>query len=192
MSHQYADIMFTDSVKAAQAAYGSREHNDKLQKHFGPNGQLGVAEKRFIDERDSFYLATVNEEGWPYLQHRGGPVGFLKLIGDNELAFADFRGNSQLISAGNLVDNDRCSLFFMDYPHRRRLKMLGRIRAEHAEDVDANILEKVALPGYQAEIERVFFIRVEAFDWNCPQHITPRYSENEIENILGERQAVTV
>lgn len=187
MSHQYADIMFTDSVKAEQAAYGSLEHNEKLQKHFGPNGQLGVAEKRFIDERDSFYLATVNEEGWPYLQHRGGPVGFLKLIGDNELAFADFRGNSQLISAGNIVDNDKCSLFFMDYPNQRRLKMLGRIRAENAEDSDANILEKVALPDYQAKIERVFFIHVEAFDWNCPQHITPRYSEDEIEKILSVR-----
>ena len=90
-----------------------------------------------------------------------------------------------MISAGNIADNDRCSLFFMDYAHRRRLKMLGRIRTEHAEDVDANILEKVALPGYQAEIERVFFIRVEAFDWNCPQHITPRYSEDEIATRFG-------
>ena len=128
MTHRFADITFTDSVKAAQLRYGSRSNNDRLQNHAGPNDRLGPKETQFIGLRDTFYLATVNETGWPYVQHRGGPAGFLKVLEPNLLAYADFRGNTQLISVGNVSNNDRCSLILMDYPKRRRLKVLGHMR----------------------------------------------------------------
>jgi len=184
MTHKFADITFTDSVKAAQEHYGSRENNNRLQTVAGPNDQLGPREAGFVAMRDTFYLATVNETGWPYVQHRGGPQGFLKVLGTRQLAYADFRGNTQLISVGNLSNNDRCSLILMDYPHRRRLKILGHMRVENANNVSPADLAKVELPDYKARIERVVFIDVVAFDWNCPQHITRRYTEEEFANSL--------
>lgn len=183
MSHQFAETMFTDSVKAEQAAYGSREHNAKLTENFGPNDKLSLKEELFIAERDSFYLATVNDQGWPYVQHRGGPLGFLKSLGTNLLAYADFRGNAQLVSSGNLKHNDRASIILMDYPNKRRLKILGNIRTENIDDVPPEVTSLVNLPDYGANIERVFFIDVHAFDWNCPQHITPRYTAQELERL---------
>jgi predicted pyridoxine 5'-phosphate oxidase superfamily flavin-nucleotide-binding protein len=181
MTHRFADIAFTDDVKAAQEQYGSRVHNQRLQENFGPNDQLTEREADFIMRRDSFYLASVSETGWPYVQHRGGPPGFLKVLGPNQLAFADFRGNTQLVSVGNVSSNDRVSLILMDYPKRRRLKILGHMRVEDASSIDASDLQKVALPDYKARVERVVVIDVEAFDWNCPQHITRRYTEAEFE-----------
>jgi len=179
MTHRFADLMFTDSVKVVQEQYGSRSHNQRLQENFGPNDQLTSRETDFIVQRDTFYVATVNETGWPYVQHRGGPPGFLKVLGPKQLAYADFRGNTQLISVGNVSENDRCSLILMDYPNRRRLKILGRMRVEDVRSVETTDLAKVELPEYKARVERVVFIDVVAFDWNCPQHITRRYTESE-------------
>lgn len=181
MTHRFADITFTDSVKAVQQDYGSRANNDYLQTAVGPNDQLSAREAGFIALRDTFYLATVNENDWPYVQHRGGPTGFLKVLGPKKLAFADFRGNTQLISTGNVTVNDRCSLILMDYPHRRRLKILGHMRVENADQVSVGELEMVTTTDYKARIERVVFIDVAAYDWNCPKYITKRYTEQEIE-----------
>ena len=193
MTHRFADITFTDSVKAMQLDYGSRSNNERLQNHAGPNDQLGEKEAAFIALRDTFYLATVNEDGWPYVQHRGGPVGFLKILGPNQLAYADFRGNTQLISVGNASRNDRCSLILMDYPNRRRLKILGHMHVKdkvrpgtgregalgYARQLEEDAVSKVSHPEYKAKIERIVLIDVVAFDWNCPQHITRRYTESE-------------
>ena len=180
MAHQFAELMFTSNVKAAQDRYGSRARLERFAAMAGPNDELTDREVAFIAERDTFYLATVNEDGWPYVQHRGGPTGFLRVLGPGQLAYADFRGNTQLISVGNSSENSRCSLILMDYPNRRRLKILGRMRFDDASGVSPDILERIALPEYQARIERVGVIDVVAFDWNCPQHITPRYTEAEI------------
>jgi len=187
MTHRFADITFTDSVKAAQQHYGSRSHNDRLQNLAGPNDQLGSKEAAFIALRDTFYLATVNEEGWPYVQHRGGPAGFLKVLGPKQLAYADFRGNTQLISVGNASKNDRCSLILMDYPNRRRLKILGHMAVEDANQAGTDAVLEVSHAEYKAKIERIVLINVVAFDWNCPQHITRRYTEPE----YSERQPKT-
>ena len=186
MTHRFADVTFTESVKAAQEQYGSRTHNDRLQSKFGPNDQLGPRETDFIAQRDSFYLATVSDTGWPYVQHRGGPDGFLKVLGPNQLAYADFRGNMQLISVGNASENDRCSLILMDYPNRHRLKLLGHMRVEDVSTLSADELASFELPDYRARIERIVFIDVVAFDWNCPQHISRRYTEAEFAQLNVE------
>ena len=183
MSHQFAEIMFTDGVKAAQEDYGSRARLKRFAEMAGPNDELTDREAGFIEQRDTFYIATVNEEGWPYVQHRGGPPGFLRVIGSKCLAYADFRGNTQLVSVGNVASNDRVSLILMDYPNRRRLKILGHMRIENAHAVPAEDLAAVELQDYRAQVERVVFIDVAAFDWNCPQHITQRYTESEFANL---------
>ena len=184
MSHRFADIAFTDAVKAVQEQYRSRSQNERLQRTGGPHDALGDAETAFIAGRDSFYMATVGATGWPYVQHRGGPPGFLKVLGPKTLAFADFRGNTQLVSAGNAVGNERVSLILMDYPHCQRLKLLGRIRFEDASRVDPEILKAAQTPDYRGRVERVAVIEVEAFDWNCPQHITPRFTEAEVRSAV--------
>jgi predicted pyridoxine 5'-phosphate oxidase superfamily flavin-nucleotide-binding protein len=184
MSHRFADIAFTGAVKAVQEQYRSRPQNERLQQAGAPHDALGDAEAAFIAERDSFYMATVSETGWPYVQHRGGPPGFLKVLGPKQLAFADFRGNTQLISAGNAAGNDRVSLILMDYRHRQRLKLLGRIRFEDASSENAEIVKAVQPADYRARVERLGMIEVEAFDWNCPQHITPRFTEAEVRSAV--------
>lgn len=188
MTHKFAETMFTADVKAAQLASGSREQNENLEKNFGPNAEITHREADFIARRDSFYLASVNETGWPYVQHRGGPKGFLKVISGNLLAYADFRGNTQLVSMGNFTGNDRCSIILMDYTKKRRLKILGHVRVEDVSEVSEKIHAELTSNDYQAEIERVFFIDVHAFDWNCPQHITPRFSLAELVemNVIAE------
>ena len=184
MSHRFADIAFTGAVKAVQEHYRSRAQNERLQQTGAPHDTLGDAEAAFIAERDSFYMATVSESGWPYVQHRGGPPGFLKVLGPRKVAFADFRGNTQLISTGNAANNDRVSLILMDYRNRQRLKILGRIRFDDATRADAEVVKAVQLPDYRGRVERVAVIEVEAFDWNCPQHITPRFTEAEVRSAL--------
>ena len=139
----------------------------------------------FLAERDSFYLATASAEGRPYIQHRGGPKGFLKALDDKRLAFADFGGNRQYISAGNLSENDQAAIFLMDYPNRRRVKLWGRARV--VED-DPELLARLVEPGYRAKPERAILFEVEAWDVNCPQHITPRYSEDQIAPALAKLQ----
>lgn len=185
MTHQYAKLAFTPRVKAMQSEAGSREHYASMDA--GPllSDELAEREASFIRARDSFYMATVSEDGWPYVQHRGGPVGFMKVIDSGTLGFADYRGNRQYLSAGNLLGDDRVSLFFMDYPNRRRLKLLGRARLVGREDEAT--LRALADADYRAQVERAMIISVEAFDWNCPQHITPRFSLQEIDLLTKER-----
>ena len=133
-------------------------------------------EVEFISARDGFYMASVTEDGWPYVQHRGGPPGFLRRIAGNRIGFADYRGNRQYLSAANLDADDRVSLFLMDYPNRRRLKLIGHAQSSE----DAGDIAALMVPDYAAEPERAFVIDVVGFDWNCPQHITPRFTEAEI------------
>ena len=170
MSHRFAELMFTSGVKAAQEQYGSRARLERFTAMAGPNDELTDREADFIAARDTFYMATVNEDGWPYVQHRGGPPGFLRVMGPKSLAYPDFRGNTQLVSVGNVSSNDRVSLILMDYPNRRRLKILGHMRVENSTD---------KLPDYGAQVERLVYIDVVAFDWNCPQYITQRFTESE-------------
>lgn len=179
MGHRFAEIAFTPSVKEIQTQKGSRSSYARLEGGEALNCRLGAREAGFIGERDSFYMASVSETGWPYIQHRGGPIGFVRVLDQQTLGFADFRGNRQYISVGNLMKGDRVSLFFMDYAHRNRLKLLGRVRL--VEATESAVLERLAVPGYRAAIERGFLITVEAFDWNCSQHITPRFSLPEVE-----------
>jgi predicted pyridoxine 5'-phosphate oxidase superfamily flavin-nucleotide-binding protein len=180
MAHRFAEIAFTDAVKAAQTRYGTRAQNQRHEARSGPNAALTDREAAFIAARDSFYLATVSETGWPYVQHRGGPPGFLKWIDPRTLAFADFGGNRQFVSVGNAAANDRVSLVLMDYAQQLRLKVLGRMRMFDLGDAPPELAFEVELPDYRARIERVAAIAVEAFDWNCPQHITPRFTEAEV------------
>lgn len=172
MGHKFAEIAFTANVKSEQAERGSRRSYERFEQGEDHHDVLGPQEAAFISMRDSFYMATVSETGWPYVQHRGGPAGFLKVLDEKAIGFADFRGNRQYISVGNLKSNDRVSLFLMDYPNKARLKILGRARIVDVSDEET--LKRLALPEYRAQVERGMLIRVEAFDWNCSQHITPR------------------
>jgi len=182
MAYSFLDIARTPSVIAAQQENGSAELYGRPDiprdyTHFTPK------EAAFIAERDSFYLATVSETGWPYVQHRGGPAGFLRLLDERTLAFSDYRGNRQYISLGNASVNPRVSLFLMDYPNRRRLKIYARMETRQL-DADAALAAATASPGYPGKAERVILFHLEAFDWNCPQHITPRFSEAELVKAL--------
>lgn len=174
---QYGQIAFTSQVKAQQEARGSREMYEGMVARPAPDG-FSDREAAFISMRDSFYMATVSEDGWPYIQHRGGPRGFLKLLSPTQLGFADYRGNRQYVSVGNLQTEQRVSLFLMDYPNRARLKLLGRASVQEAED-NAALAERLTVPG-QGKVERLFTIDIDAFDWNCPQFITPRFTEDEL------------
>ena len=186
MGHKFAEIAFTDSVREVQEQLGSRAAYAKFEAGEDSNHALGERERQFIERRDSFYMASVSETGWPYVQHRGGPIGFVRVLDANTIGFSDFGGNRQYISVGNLRKDDRVSLFFMDYPNRTRLKMLGRVRL--VGDDETGLLERLAVPGYRARVERGFVIAVEAFDWNCPQHITPRFTEAEVAAIVAPMQ----
>lgn len=188
MPRRFAQLTFTDSVKAAQAHYGTRSHNERYEASETANVALGARESEFIAARDSFYLATVSETGWPYVQHRGGAPGFLKVLDAQTLVFADLRGNLQYQSVGNLGNNDRVCLILVDYPQRRRLKLLGHARiidlAEIGERAPA-LLGQLPIADAGAKVERVLLIEVEAFDWNCAQHITPRFSEREMNAMIA-------
>lgn len=178
MTYSFLEIAMTPSVRAAQAEMKADQLWDlgRIDRQFD---RLTANEIAFIAERDSFYMASVSETGWPYVQHRGGPPGFLKVIDDRTLAFADYRGNRQYISTGNLAANDRCALFLMDYPRRARLKIYAHVENVPL-DADPSLSELVTDPSYRAKLERIFRLRLEAFDWNCPQHITPRFTEREV------------
>lgn len=179
MSHKFFDLTFTDSVKTAQEKYGSRRNYARFE-HGDPDFDgLGDAELDFIESRDGFYIATVNGEGQPYIQFRGGPRGFLRQIDDRTLGFADFRGNLQYISVGNLTENPKAALFLMDYATQTRLKILATVEVRDVRK-DPELAAKFEVKDYKAKIERVMLLHVEAFDWNCPQHITPRYTMDEI------------
>lgn len=184
MARKYLELNVTPAVEAAQSHYYGHARSFPPGAASAPT-PLGPDEAEFIAERDSFYLATVSETGWPYVQHRGGPKGFLRVLDPHTLAFADLRGNTQLLSTGNLTaGNDRVALFLMDYPQRARLKIMGHARVLDARAEPTLAAEAVSGEGELAKAERVFVIDVVSFDWNCPQHITPRYSEEEIEKII--------
>ena len=182
MPYSFLDIASTPSVRAAQAANGSEAIWSDLQND-RTFDRFTEAEIAFIAARDSFYLATVSETGWPYVQHRGGPPGFLRVLDERTLAFADFRGNRQYISLGNLVADDRACLILVDYPRRTRLKIYAHVEVRDPAG-DAALKTRLALPGYRGKIERAFVLHLAAFDWNCPQHIVPRYSEAELSQSL--------
>lgn len=178
MTHHFADIAFTPTVQKFQEELGSRSAYAKMQNTVDEvNHSLGEAEAGFIAARNSFYMATVSETGWPYIQHRGGPIGFVRVLDEHTIGFADFRGNRQYVSLGNLSKDDRVSLFFMDYPNRRRLKLFGRVQI--VEPDDEATLARLEIPDYRARVERGMIISVAGFDWNCPQHISQRYTREE-------------
>ncbi len=177
MAGRYLQTYLTPEVLAAQRQYFGRAQSMPPQPERDP---LTQEEVEFIARRDSFYLATVTSDGWPYVQHRGGSPGFLKVIGPNALAFADYRGNRQLLSTGNLAGNDRVALFLMDYAHRERLKILGHARVEDGR-AHPELVNQFAAEVDRGIVERVILIEVLSFDWNCPKYITPRFTEAEIE-----------
>jgi uncharacterized protein len=186
MPYKFLDITATPSVRAAQAANGSRD----IWEHFKGHrvfDRFTDSEAGFIAARDSFYIATVSESGWPYVQHRGGPPGFLKVLDEKTLGFADFRGNRQYISLGNIAADDRVALILVDYPNRARLKILAHMEARDLT-AEPELAAHLALPGYRAKLERAFLLHLETFDWNCPQHITPRFTMADIEPAVSALQ----
>ena len=185
MTAHYQRIAFTPRVKAQQEAHGSRDHYAKYEGGPDTPDVFGEAETDFIARRDSFYIATVGETGWPYLQHRGGPAGFLKVLDATTLGMADFRGNRQYISIANAESDDRAALFLMDYANRRRLKLLVRMRRVEMDD---DLAAKLINPEYRARVEHALLFRLEAFEWNCPQHITERFTKVEIAPAIAHLQ----
>lgn len=179
MTHRFAAIAFTPTVKKVQEELGSRSFYVRMEgAPEAVNHRLTEAEAGFIAARNSLYMATVGETGWPYVQHRGGPTGFVRVLDERTIGFADFRGNRQYVSVGNLTTNDRVSLFFMDYANKTRLKLFGRARIVGLDG--QAVLSRLEMPDYRARVERGLVIAVEGFDWNCPQHITPRYTTEEM------------
>ena len=187
MSKHYGSIAFTDAVVGVQREYGSDGFygRKRVQGNAAPGiDALTDDEREYLAERDSFYLATVSETGWPYVQYRGGPRGFLRVVDDHTIGWADFRGNLQYISTGNVGGDDRVALIALDYAHQRRLKIFGHARVVTVAE-DPALVKSFADPDYSAAVERAVLVTVEAFDWNCQQHITPRFSAAELEPHLA-------
>jgi uncharacterized protein len=182
VTQEYAATIFSEAAKRLQERHGSRAQYERLAERGPSQDALGPFEREFVAQRDSLYLASVTVDGWPYIQHRGGPKGFLRILDDRTLAFADFAGNKQYITAGNLATNDRVALFLMDYPNQARLKIIGHGKIVEG---DPELEAKVAVAGYKAKIERVIIIALTAFDWNCSQHITPRWTAEEVQAAAG-------
>jgi len=184
MGRNFANIAFTPLVQQQQQLHNSRTQYARIQQSGDPGDLLGPDEQSFLRARDGFYMATVSETGWPYMQFRGGNPGFLHILDDRTLAFADLRGNKQYISTGNLLHDDRVALFFMDYAHQARLKILGHATIHEGPEA-APLLAQLRDPAEKAPAERAITITLEAFDWNCPQHITPRYTQQELADLLA-------
>jgi predicted pyridoxine 5'-phosphate oxidase superfamily flavin-nucleotide-binding protein len=184
MAAKFQKLTLTETVRRAQEHYYGHAQN---REGMPENDPLTEDEVRFIQARDSFYMATVGETGWPYIQHRGGPAGFLRVLSPGTLAFADYKGNRQLLSTGNLAASDKVALFLMDYPRRTRLKILGHARVEDARE-HPDLVAQLAEPEFQSKVERLFFIEIVSFDWNCPQFITPRYTVEEMKDVMNELQ----
>jgi uncharacterized protein len=187
MGNRFAEIAFTPSVRAIQESMGSSKHYSRMENPEPYNQDLRSNETEFISLRDSFYISSVSETGWPYVQHRGGPPGFLRVLGPNTIGFADYRGNRQYVSVGNVSKDDRVALILVDYPHRTRLKILGHAQIVSADE--PSLLSQLRTPDYRARVERGFVIKVAAFDWNCPQHITPRFTASEIDSVIQPLKA---
>ncbi|MGC3957402.1 MAG: pyridoxamine 5'-phosphate oxidase family protein [Verrucomicrobiota bacterium] len=181
MATKFLELAFTNSVlKSQERFYGAAQRITNAPER----DALTEDEAGFIRSRDSFYMATVSETGWPYMQHRGGKPGFLRVLSPTQLAFADYKGNRQMLSTGNLAANNRVTLFLMDYPQRTRLKILGHARIEDARQ-HPELVAQFAEPDVQRIVERLFFIEVVSFDWNCPKYITPRYTAAEVEDAVA-------
>ena len=185
MSQNYMQLTFTDSVKAQQEQYGSRASYGRMEAKNPDQSKLSMREVAFIRQRDGFYLSTVGENGWPYVQFRGGPRGFLKVIDESTLAFADFRGNMQYISSGNMQATQKAALILLDYPTRTRVKVWAETEILDAE-TNPELLEKLIDPDYRAKVERIVLFHIKAFDWNCPQHITPKFTFEEMKAMVKE------
>ena len=181
----FYELAFTPAVKEEQQKHGSRAQYLRMEKSGTHGSELGPDEQYFISLRDSFYMASVSETGWPYVQHRGGPPGFVHVLNPKQIGFADFRGNKQYISLGNFDKDDRVALFFMDYPNQTRLKVLGHVEIHEGDAAAPALIESLRAADYSAVIERVILVHTEGFDWNCPQHITPRFTASEIEAELA-------
>jgi uncharacterized protein len=187
MSYKFLEMARTPGVIAAEERNGSAKFFEDFKGHRDFD-RLAESEREFLAARDSFYMATISESGWPYVQHRGGPKGFLKVLDEKTMGFADFRGNLQYISLGNIATRDKTSLFFMDYPNRTRLKMFVHTE-ERSLAGDPTLSTALSLPGYRAKVERALIFHLEAFDWNCPQHITPRYTKQELQPIFEDMES---
>jgi predicted pyridoxine 5'-phosphate oxidase superfamily flavin-nucleotide-binding protein len=184
MGRRFAEIAFTPLVKEQQKQHGSRHLYERVERSNDLGDSLGPFERSFIEARDGFYMASVTETGWPYIQYRGGVKGFLHVLDDRTLGFADLRGNKQYISVGNLQHEDRVALFFMDYPNQSRLKILGHAKVHEGTAEARKLIEQLHMPDEKTPAERAFLIHIAGFDWNCPQHITPRYTEEELAKML--------
>jgi hypothetical protein len=185
MGRSFAQLAFTPAVKEQQEKHGSRHLYERVEQSGEAGDRLGPDEREFIATRDGFYMASVSESGWPYVQYRGGAKGFLRVLDDQTLGFADLRGNKQYISTGNLLRDNRVALFLMDYPAQSRLKILGRVEIHEGDTTAQELIGKLRVPEEKTPVERAMLIHVEAFDWNCPQHITPRYTQEELTEFLG-------
>ena len=184
MSTPSSDIAFTPTVKALQSSRGSRANYQRMEERGGFRTELTEGLAQFLASVDTAYLATANAQGQPYAQHRGGPKGFIRIIGPHTLGFADYKGNRQYITTGNLAENDRAFLFLMDYAHRRRVKLWGRARVSDDPQVIASLMSE----DYQAKPEQAILFEVEAWDINCPQHIPQKIDASDVERVLGELQ----
>jgi uncharacterized protein len=184
MSRSFAERAFTPLVKKQQEQHGSRRQYARMEEVGEAGDRLTDFEREFIAERDGFYMASTGETGWPYIQYRGGEKGFLHVLDDQTLGFADLRGNKQYITMGNLEHDDRVALFFMDYAHQLRLKILGRAVIHESDAAAAELIARLKVPGEKTPTEHAVIVHVEAFDWNCPQHITPRYTQEELAGTL--------
>jgi len=180
MAKGFLSRLITPAVQRAQERYYGRPRNLSAEEE----DSLTTQEIDFIASRDSFYLSTVNESGWPYVQHRGGPTGFLNVLSPTELAFADYKGNRQMLSVGNITVNDRACLFLMDYANQTRLKLIGHVEVLDARE-HPDLVSKLSPPNLQAKVERIFKIHIAGYDWNCPQYITPRFTETEVNEVIS-------
>ena len=183
MTDRYLEIATSDAVKDLQERWGSRNAYCRLESGPLTSNQLGPEEIAFIEMQDSFFLASINESGWPYIQHRGGPPGFLKVLGDNQLWFPDFKGNRQYLSFGNILKNPRVSLFLIDYPARVRLKIFGQAKLVEGDNLPEALREIENDPGARPP-DRGIIIQVEAFHWNCPKYIVPRFTEAQVRTVV--------
>jgi uncharacterized protein len=185
MADKFMQLVLTPAVQQAQDKYFGKH---QVVEKAAETDALTRDEADFIDSRDSFYMATVSETGWPYVQHRGGPPGFVKVLGPNLIGFADFKGNRQLVTTGNLDVTDRVALFMMDYPHRTRLKLLGHARVLDARE-HPELADQLAPEQLRSKVERLFLVQVISYDWNCPQYITPRFTAAEVEKYTASLKA---
>jgi len=182
MPYGFLDALMTPGVRAVQAEMGAAEVWDNFKGHRAFD-RLGEQEIAFIGARDSLFMATIGETGWPYIQHRGGQPGFLKVLDEKTLAFPDFKGNRQYISVGNVTTDARVALILVDYPHRSRMKILAHVEVIGVDE-RPDVTKQVIDPGYKAKVERIIILHLVTFDWNCPQHITPRFTEAEVTDAI--------